>query len=220
MTKTLLAMGILASFAAPAEMQTYLKTALEQRFYLQDGAYAGQENSDMSLFVEPEVYYSFNDGADSLNFKPFFRYDSRDDERTHADIRELNWLHVGDQWELKAGISKVYWGQTESQHLVDVINQTDFVEAVDGEEKLGQPMVQFSLQKDWGTVSLFALPYFRERTFAGLDGRFRGPLRVDTDNPLYESEDEEKHLDWLETHLGVVDHVGEANYLTQQIHDG
>ncbi|MBN7826230.1 hypothetical protein J0A66_13425 [Bowmanella dokdonensis] len=103
---------------------------------------------------------------------------------------------MGDEWELKAGISKVFWGQTESQHLVDVINQTDFVEAIDGEEKLGQPMVQLSLQKDWGTVSLFALPYFRERTFAGLDGRFRGPLRIDTDNPIYESQDEQQNLDW------------------------
>ncbi|GAB3028648.1 hypothetical protein [Bowmanella dokdonensis] len=196
MRKTILAMGILASFASAAEIQTYLKTALEQRFYFQDAAYAQQENSDISLFVEPEIYYSFNEGADSVNFKPFFRYDSRDDERTHADIRELNWLHVGDEWELKAGISKVFWGQTESQHLVDVINQTDFVEAIDGEEKLGQPMVQLSLQKDWGTVSLFALPYFRERTFAGLDGRFRGPLRIDTDNPIYESQDEQQNLDW------------------------
>ncbi|WP_275795525.1 hypothetical protein [Aliiglaciecola sp. CAU 1673] len=194
----------LLSVPAKADTQTYVKAAVEQRYYFQQGQFEGQENSDISVFLEPEVYFSWNDGVDSINVKPFVRVDSRDSERTHWDIRELAWLHVGDEWEMRAGISKVFWGQTESQHLVDVINQTDFVEAVDGEEKLGQPMVQFSLVKEWGTVSAFALPYFRERTFAGLDGRFRGPLRIDTDNPLFESEDKESNLDWAVRYMGYL----------------
>jgi hypothetical protein len=81
-------------------------------------------------------------------------------------------------------------------HLVDIINQTDGVESIDGEDKLGQPMVAFSLFKDWGSTTVFVLPYFRERTFSGNDGRLRPPLPVDTDNPIYESEDEERNLDW------------------------
>ena len=32
-----------------------------------------------------------------------------------------------------------FWPQTESAHLVDVINQTDFLEGLDREKKLGQP---------------------------------------------------------------------------------
>jgi len=87
-------------------------------------------------------------------------------------------------------------GATESLHLVDIINQTDVVEAIDGEDKLGQPMVSLSLFKDWGNTTVFVLPYFRERTFSGSDGRLRPSLPVDTDNPLYESEDEEKNIDW------------------------
>lgn len=198
---TLVAMQCLPAFA---DTQTYIKAALEQRFYFQQGQFEEQENSDLSVFLEPEVYFSWNDGTDSINLKPFLRVDSRDSERTHWDIRELAWMHVGDEWELRAGISKVFWGQTESQHLVDVINQTDFVEAIDGEEKLGQPMVQLSLSKEWGTLSAFVLPYFRERTFAGLDGRFRGPLRIDTDRPLYESKDEEQHVDWAVRYMGYL----------------
>jgi bacterioferritin len=31
--------------------------------------------------------------------------------------------------------------------------------------------------------------------------------------------EEEKHADWLETELSLIDQVGEANYLAQQIHD-
>ena len=80
-------------------------------------------------------------------------------------------------------------------HLVDIINQTDFAADIDGEDKLGQPMVSLVLQRDWGEITAFAMPYFRERTFAGVDGRFRPPLPVDTDNAAYESSAEETHVD-------------------------
>jgi hypothetical protein len=79
---------------------------------------------------------------------------------------------------------------------VDIINQTDLVEDIDGEDKLGQPMVDLSLPMDWGTIDLFILAYFRERTFPGPDGRLRSPLVVDTDNPMYESGAEERHVDF------------------------
>ncbi len=78
---------------------------------------------------------------------------------------------------------------------MDVINQTDLVESIDEESKLGQPLVNLNLQRDYGRFGLFVMPYFRERTFPGVNGRFRGPLVVDTDNPIYESSDEQNHVD-------------------------
>ncbi|MDC0601914.1 hypothetical protein OAP14_02665 [Aliiglaciecola sp.] len=169
---------------------------VQQRYFLQDALFPEQERANLSMFAEAEIYTEFNDGNDSILFKPFYRIDQSDDERTHGDIRELVWLHVGDDWELRTGIGRVFWGQTESLHLVDVINQTDSIEAIDGEDKLGQPMVNLNLIRDWGTTSLYVLPYFRERTFAGIEGRPRFLLDVDTDNPIYESSDEEKNVDW------------------------
>ncbi len=77
-----------------------------------------------------------------------------------------------------------------------MINQTDFVENIDGEQKLGQPMVNFSLILDWATIEFFMLTGFRERTFPGMNGRLRFPVRIDLDNPIYESEQKEKHIDW------------------------
>ena len=96
----------------------------------------------------------------------------------------MNWLKVFDESELRVGLRKVFWGVTESQHLVDIINQTDLVESLDGEEKLGQPMINYALINDWGTLDLYLLPYFRERTFSGINGRLRSSLYVDTTNPL------------------------------------
>jgi hypothetical protein len=84
---------------------------------------------------------------------------------------------------------------TESVHIVDVINQTDSVEQPDGEEKLGQPMASLAYQTGSAELEFFLLPLFRERTFPGKGGRLRPSSPVDTKSPVYESSDEDRHLD-------------------------
>ncbi|WP_299078577.1 hypothetical protein [uncultured Paraglaciecola sp.] len=194
--KILFSLIALLPTLALADVEFTGGAGVEQRYFFQNALYPQQERANLSAYFSPELYTSFNSGSDSLLFKGFYRFDQQDEERTHGDIRELKWTHSGEEWEVQTGISKVFWGQTESLHLVDIINQTDGVEAFDGEDKLGQPMVAFSLFKEWGDTTFFVLPYFRERTFAGADGRLRGELAIDTDNPIFESEDEEKNLDW------------------------
>ena len=156
---------------------------------------AEQKRNDASIAAQPEYYHEWADGSGFI-FVPFARLDSADSDRSHFDIRELNYLWLADEWELRVGIGKVFWGVTEFVHLVDIINQTDTVESVDEEEKLGQPMIHLSVPNDWGVVDLFVLPYFRERTFPGPKGRLRFGLVVDTDNPVYESSDEQRHVDF------------------------
>ncbi len=168
---------------------------LQGRYFLQDPLFSSQKNSDLSFALTPEFYWSWNEEADSLEFVPFSRIDQQDNNRSHSDIRELSWVHVGDDWETRIGMRRVFWGVTEFQHLVDIINQTDTVEDFDNEDKLGQPMINLSLSKDWGVVDFYLLPYFRERTFASKEGRPGLPF-VNSDIALYESSDKEKHLDW------------------------
>ena len=74
-------------------------------------------------------------------------------------------------------------------------NQPDAVADIDGEDKLGQPMVNLEMQCDLGLVGVYLLPYFRERSFAGADGCLRTPLPVDTDAAEYKSSDEVNHID-------------------------
>ncbi|HYD50634.1 MAG TPA: hypothetical protein VEB21_19920, partial [Terriglobales bacterium] len=69
----------------------------------------------------------------------------------------------------------------ESAHLVDVINQTDAIEDIDREDKLGQPMAQLTLPTDLGRFELLVLPGFRTRTFPGRHGRLRAAFVVDDD---------------------------------------
>ncbi|WP_308446014.1 hypothetical protein [Alteromonas salexigens] len=187
---------VLASAGASASVDISGSAGVEARYFFQEAAYQHQDRAQQSLFVEPEFYTEWNDGTDSVLFRPFARVDSADSERSHIDIRELQWLHLADTWETRVGVGKVFWGQTESLHLVDIINQTDGVEGVDGEDKLGQPMINYRTFGDWGTLSAYVLPYFRERTFPGEDGRLRPPLPIDGDAAIYESGAEEHHVDY------------------------
>lgn len=167
----------------------------EYRFFFHDPLYQGQEKNSGSVVLQPEYYHEWQNGL-SFIAVPFARLDSADSRRTHFDIRELNFLWPADTWEVRFGLGKVFWGVTEFVHLVDIINQTDLVENPDGEDKLGQPMVHLSFPRDWGVVDLFVLPGFRERTEPGEGGRFRFRVPVDTDNPLYESGAEDRHIDF------------------------
>lgn len=175
------------------ELSGYI--AGEGRFFFNEALHAGQSKDSASLAVQPEYYHEWESGS-SFIFVPFARLDSSDSHRTHFDVRELNYLWLGNDWELRAGIGKIFWGTTEFVHLVDIINQTDLIENIDGEKKLGQPMIHLSIPRGWGVLDLFALPYFRERTFPGKKGRFRSAVRVDTDQAGYENADEEWHFDF------------------------
>ena len=166
----------------------------EARVFANDALHPGQEDHSASFALQPEYYHEW-EGGSSFTFVPFFRADSADSQRTHFDVRELTFLWYEENFELRMGVRKVFWGQTEILHLVDVINQTDLVENIDGEDKLGQPMLNLSIARDWGTLDFFLLPWFREGTFPGIGCRLRFPLVVDTDNPIFESSMEEKHID-------------------------
>lgn len=175
----------------------------ETRVFTENPQFPGQsEGPQNSLVLRPEFRWQWKDQR--VTFIPFYRLDSMDDERTHGDIRELNWRKIGSNWEILAGIGHVFWGVTESRHLVDIINQTDLVENIDLEEKLGQPMVNVTTFHDWGTMNFFVLPGFRERTFPGVEGRLRTPFPIDTDNPLYESSAEDKHVDFAARYSHVI----------------
>ena len=168
----------------------------QYRGFLEDPLDPRQHNNYVSVAAEPQFYHRWDNDDQIFDAKLFYRVDQYDDNRTHGDIRELSWTGVFDTFEITAGISKVFWGVAETQHLVDIINQTDLVENVDGEDKLGQPMIKLSSVRDWGTLNFFVLPYFRERTFPGVEGRPRPEFVVDTDaDAIYDFSAGQDHID-------------------------
>lgn len=161
------------------------EVSVEGRWFPSEAVTEGLYRGNLSLRGEPEFHHDFDSGRQRVSFTPFVRLDQHDSSRTHADIRELSWEYFGSDWELSAGIREVFWGVAESNHLVNVINQTDLVEDIDGEEKLGQPMVNFAVIRNWGRLDLFVLPGFRERLFPGPQGRPGVPFPFDPDLATY-----------------------------------
>jgi hypothetical protein len=160
----------------------------ELQYFFAEGVY-GQDQTNLALFFSSEYFWQSSKKNLSFTFLPYMRieqqwtYDSASEysKRTHVDLREAYWRLDSDRWELKAGVTRVFWGKTEFVHLVDVINQLDTRESKIDEEKLGQPMINASFLIGEGTLDLFMLMGFRERTYASKDGRLRLPFLVETD---------------------------------------
>jgi FimV-like protein len=153
------------------------------RQYLQPGR-VGQAQQQPRLTWQAELSWQSADDAQQVVIVPYLRWDGLDSAQHLADFHQAYWSWAGAGVELKVGVDKVFWGVTESQHLVDIINQTDMVARPDGEEKLGQPLLQMNYSGRWGTFQAYLLPYFRPREFAAADGRIRAPLPI-SDTPRY-----------------------------------
>ena len=167
---------------------------LEISAFTADAEHSAGQQTSASVSGEVEFYYPLPSGDGSFLITPFARIDQHDSNRTHFDFREFLYQRNSDDWEFRAGLGKVFWGVAESRNPVDIINQRDSVEGITVDEKLGQPMVQFSWIKELGSLDFFILPGFRERTFASSDGRPRATVPIRS-NAIYESDRENRHID-------------------------
>lgn len=136
-----------------------------------------------------------DDNRHAFIVKGFGRGDSGDSERSHSDLREAKYRFVEGDFEAVIGLDKVFWGVTEFVHLVDIVNQTDASESVDGEQKLGQPMLRASYVSTYGTFTAMYMPVFRDRQFSGPQGRPFAGIAVDNRRSFYESQHGDRQHD-------------------------
>lgn len=124
------------------------------------------------------------------------RVDRSDPERTYADLREALL-----QWErgpltVSAGVNTVFWGVTESRHLANVVNQTDYLDDLDGDEKFGQLMALVMYdRRGSGIFELYGMTWARAQRFPGPEGRPGVPVPVLYESTVYESDLEQWHPD-------------------------
>lgn len=124
------------------------------------------------------------------------RIDQSDPARSYVDLREA--LVQWDRGALTArvGINTVFWGATESRNAVDIVNQTDYLADLDGDEKLGQlmPLITY----DWGDlglIDLFAMTWARRQEYPSDQGRPGVPVMVLDESSVYESRHDEWNVD-------------------------
>lgn len=170
-------------FAAldPEYAEFYGSFQLETTRFADDPAFAGQERDGFSLAFEPTFLAEWRGGDLAFTLTPFFRYDGADDARSHADLRVAKIDYRSGDYELTVGADYVFWGRTEAVQLVDIINFTDGVEGLDGEDKLGQPMIRLTRLTDLGAFSGYYMPVARQQTYPGASGRLRASIPVTGD---------------------------------------
>ncbi|MEK9726242.1 MAG: hypothetical protein VW405_22510 [Rhodospirillaceae bacterium] len=113
----LAALPAMAGGAAPAragaldalrqgETQLAGSVAAELRLFPHGRSFDGQDRSALSpsVALAPEVWHEWHGGDDRLTFVPFLRLDAHDENRTHWNIREANWLHLADTWDMTVGV--------------------------------------------------------------------------------------------------------------------
>ena len=191
MPKNLLMICILFSQLIVGEIIGEL--SFDNRYFFNAGLQE-QKKNHTSFSFSPEIFK--DDSNKIFHFKAKLRKDSEDSGRDLNDIQELYLINILEDKEIKFGVSKEFWGVTETSHRVDIINQTDFTEGFDGEEKLGQPMIKISLERQWGLLDIYTLLGFRERNFSGNKGRLRLPLSINEKGPLYSSSSKNKRADF------------------------
>ena len=191
MPKNLLMICILFSQVIVGEIIGEL--SFDNRYFFNAGLQE-QKKNHTSFTFSPEI---FKDNSNRIfHFKAKLRKDTEDSGRNLNDIQELYLINILEDKEIKFGVSKEFWGVTETSHRVDIINQTDFTEGFDGEEKLGQPMIKISLERQWGLLDIYTLLGFRERNFSGNKGRLRLPLSINKKDSLYSSSSKNKRADF------------------------
>ncbi|MDO3380922.1 hypothetical protein [Gilvimarinus algae] len=194
---------LLVLLSAPTlggEWDWHADAELELRAFSDTPKWPGQSDKSVhsAIALSGELYWLSESGDQRAALVPYLRHDAIDEERNLVDLKQAYWAmeYGSGALDLLIGVDKVFWGVAESTHLVDIVNQTDAVADIDGEQKLGQLMLKLSWQEDWGLLSVFALPMFRERNFAGTEGRLRAGAVIDSDYAQYEHAAEDRHLDW------------------------
>jgi hypothetical protein len=79
----------------------------EARTFPNKALFPGQSDQSASFALQPEYYHEFKSRS-SFTFVPFLRVDSGDQERTHFDIRELTYLWLQEDYELRVGVQNFF----------------------------------------------------------------------------------------------------------------
>ena len=175
---------LIETHSADNDWQINSEIGLEIKEFHKNEAYSNQQNT-YSSFIKSEIFFDFKNDLEFL-MEPYLRYDRYDKNRSLFDFKENNLTYYYNDIQLKAGISEVFWGITESKNLVDIINPKDVTDG-DQKAKLGQTMLAFSnYSEKFGILDFYYLPFFKNSSQIGEEGRLRLSKPIENYNIVYE----------------------------------
>lgn len=176
-----------------------LNVGLDGRYFpLESKSSFNDYKHNINIFISPEYQLSWDEKAQRLVVKPDLRYDQHDEARTEWDLDDFYWSYFSERYSVKIGRSIEYWGVTESQQIVNIINQINLAENLYGDSRLGQSMVKISYLHGRGEWSFYVLPEFRARIFPEKEGRPAANIQIEPEaNEIkFESKEKNRHIDF------------------------
>jgi len=179
---------VLAGAAGAESQDVHGHVAAELRLFPSDPAHSRQPDTYNFSFAT-ELAYERGIG-DGLVFRgiAFGRVDEHDPERSRVDLNQAVLQFTRDALAVDVGVHTVFWGVTESRHLVDIVNQIDELEWIGSDRRLGQLMARASYHIGrFGSVELLGATAFRPRRYPGPRGRPGVPAEVRYGDTEYEA---------------------------------
>lgn len=137
---------------------------------------ATKESHRLAVRLAPE--WRWADGGTSMVFSPALYLEGANNGRTRVDVNELYLsTRLGDT-TVKAGLSRLFWGVTESRHLVDVVNPPDLAHHYAAEQRLSTAMLHVAHPTPVGRLEVLLLPWERDPKYPGTAGRPRTDLPI------------------------------------------
>ena len=157
---------IMMPILADAEVEEYsVDIAATARAFVQEAPLEIGDSYRFDAGLEGEVSAEGRFADTDYKLRLFGNWDEQDDERRYTDIRQASLHWRRDRVSMSLGVGTFFWGVSESINIVNVLNQADLRQTVDGKEKIGQTFASVGLRFGHGEVSLYYLPIFREREF-------------------------------------------------------
>ncbi|MEM7305291.1 MAG: hypothetical protein AAF682_01410 [Planctomycetota bacterium] len=150
---------------------------LRPRAYLRD--HDDTDKNDAELFLEAELELDFRFGERLTGyFRPRVFVDALNGDSNRFEPYEAYLTWQESSWDLRAGQFVENWGIVDTFNPIDVVNRRDFATDFLDPDRLGELGVRYRRFFDGGdtigepTLSLYALPTWRETRFPGEDSRF------------------------------------------------
>lgn len=172
---------LLPAFAAPgAEAPLSWQVGghaafLVGRFYAQAPEGEGEGNV-AALRLAPELMLRRGDAR--LLVAPEVRWENHGSGRSIADFNELYFSVRAGETMIEAGITRLFWGVTESLPLENIINPPDLAADYTGKTTLGVALVRLARPVGFGQIEIILIPWDRDPRFPGVAGRPRTELPV------------------------------------------
>lgn len=140
-----------------------LDLATTSRYYYV--AAEGDSNNKYSKGFKAEAKFNYKYENIRFNGLAFTNWDSTDDSRSYSNIRQANIYVNNNNFTFGLGVDTFFWGVSESINVVNVLNQSDIMESLDGKVKYGQTFVSINTRFSNGDFSFYYLPLFQEQSF-------------------------------------------------------